>query len=305
MVTVGGGLLAFALAPSAAWGCACGCGVFEVGTSSMFPSGAGGMAFLNYDYQDQNHNWSGTSQAPAVNNADKDIETDFFSLGLQYMLNASWGVEAEVPYDYRTFRTIGPAGDVVTRHWSQLGDIRLHGLYTGFSPDLSAGVTFGVKLPTGSYSFDPDIVDRDTQLGTGSTDALLGGFYRGYLTKDGLFDWYVQTEVDVPFLTQAGYHPGIEWDTAAGIYYQGLSVKRLKITPIAQAIFSDRTRDSGTQAASPAASGYQRVLLSPGIEFDFHPVMLYADAEFPVYQNFTGNQLAAPVLFKVSFSVTF
>jgi len=29
------------------------------------------------------------------------------------------------------------------------------------------------------------------------------------------------------------------------------------------------------------------------------------DAEFPVYQNFTGNQLAAPVLFKVSLSYMF
>jgi hypothetical protein len=45
-------------------------------------------------------------------------------------------------------------------------------------------------------------------------------------------------------------------------------------------------------------SGYQRLLLSPGIEFDMHPIKLYADAEFPVYQNFTGNQLAAPVLLR-------
>lgn len=41
------------------------------------------------------------------------------------------------------------------------------------------------------------------------------------------------------------------------------------------------------------------------MEFDFHPVKVYADAEFPVYQNFTGNQLAAPVLFKVSISFMF
>jgi hypothetical protein len=52
-------------------------------------------------------------------------------------------------------------------------------------------------------------------------------------------------------------------------------------------------------------TGYQRVLLSPGIEVHFHPVTIYADAEFPVYQNFTGNQLAAPVLFKASVSFMF
>ena len=37
-------------------------------------------------------------------------------------------------------------------------------------------------------------------------------------------------------------------------------------------------------------------MLSPGIEFHIHPVKIYADAEFPVFQHFTGNQLAAPVL---------
>jgi len=33
-------------------------------------------------------------------------------------------------------------------------------------------------------------------------------------------------------------------------------------------------------------------MLSPGIEFHIHPVKIYADAEFPVFQHFTGNQLA-------------
>ena len=73
---------------------------------------------------------------------------------------------------------------------------------------------------------------------------------------------------------------------------------------MAQVIFSERTSDSGA-AADPDDSGYQRILLSPGIEFHIHPVKIYADAEFPVYQNFTGNQLAAPVLFKVSVSYMF
>ena len=77
-------------------------------------------------------------------------------------------------------------------NWSQLGDIRIEGIYTGFFADLSAGVTFGLKLPTGSYTEDPDVVDRDTQIGTGSTDILLGGFYRGNITKDEKWDWFAQ-----------------------------------------------------------------------------------------------------------------
>src|SRR5271154_3407207 len=101
-VKIGGGLLAGILTPGIVHACACGCGVFDVATSSMFPTiGDNGMAFLQYDYQDQNRNWSGTSQAPAANNGDKEISTDFTTLGFQYMFNSSWGIEAEVPYDFR------------------------------------------------------------------------------------------------------------------------------------------------------------------------------------------------------------
>jgi hypothetical protein len=297
-------LLAGMLAPGIVHACACGCGVFDVGTSSMFPGGAGGMAFLQYDYQDQNRNWSGTSQAPAANNDDKEIQTHFVTFGLQYMFNRSWGVQAEAPYDFRYFKTKDDAGDIVSRNWNQLGDIRIEGIYTGFMADLSAGVTFGVKLPTGDFDFSPDVVDRDTQIGTGSTDILLGGFYRGNLTKDDWWDWFAQLQLDVPVLIQAEYRPGVELDAAAGIDYKKFSLGRVRISPMAQVIFSERTSDSGA-AADSSNSGYQRVLLSPGIEFHIHPVRIYADAEFPVYQNFTGNQLAAPVLFKVSLSFMF
>jgi len=104
---------------------------------------------------------------------------------------------------------------------------------------------------------------------------------------------------------QDAYRPGLELDAAAGIDYEGFSIGRCRITPVAQVIFSERTSDSGANSANPVASGYQRVMLSPGIEFGFHPVRVYADAEFPIYQNFTGNQVAASVLFKVSVSFMF
>jgi hypothetical protein len=79
----------------------------------------------------------------------------------------------------------------------------------------------------------------------------------------------------------------------------------VRISLVAQLIFSERTSDSGANSGNPVSSGYQRLMLSPGVEFHLHPVKLYADAEFPLYQNFTGNQLAASVLFKVSLSFMF
>jgi hypothetical protein len=274
----------------------------------MFPEGQGGMAFLQYDYSDQNRNWSGTSEAPAANNGDKEIETHFITAGLQYLFNQSWGLQLEMPYDYRSFKTTSnaPGNPIATVNWGALGDLRLEGIYTGFFADQSAGVTFGLKLPTGDWTHENAFgdVDRDSEIGSGSTDLLLGGFYRGNITQDEKWDWFAQGVLDVPVLTQAGYRPGVELDTAAGIDYKGFSLGRVRVSPLAQAIFSERSSDSGSNA-NPDNSGYQRLMLSPGIEFHIHPVKIYADAEFPVFQHFTGNQLAAPVLFKVSMSFMF
>ena len=302
-------LLAVVLAPGAAHGCACGCGVFDVATSSMFPDGAGGMALFESDFSDQKHNWHADSDAPAANNGDKEIRTWFITPGVQYMFNRSWGIQAEVPYDNRVFKTVSaaPGNPIATEHWSQLGDIRLEGIYTGFSPDLSTGLTVGFKLPTGSFSHNNAYgdVDRDSEIGTGSTDLLLGGFHRGNVTKDNHVSWFAQTLLDVPTLTQAHYRPGVELDIAAGIHYNQLSHGRVRITPVAQVIASERTSDTGANASNPIASGYQRIMLSPGVEFHFHPVSLYADVEVPVFQDVRGNQLTASALFKVILSYHF
>ena len=292
------------LAPGVVHACACGCGVFDVGTSSIFPQGEGGMAYFSYAYQDQFRNWNGTSQAPSLNNDDKEIRTDFFSTGIQYMFNSSWGAQLQVPFAYRYFKTVDDAGNTVSTTWGSLGDIRVEGIYTGFAADQSTGVTFGFKLPTGNDNYDPAIVDRDTQIGTGSTDILLGGFHRGNLTADEKWDWFAQTLLDVPTLIQAGYRPGVELDSAARIDYKGWALGRVKISPVMQAIFSYRSNDSG-DASDSANSGYERLLLSPGIEFHIHPVKVYADVELPVFQNVNGNQLVAPVLFKVNLGYMF
>lgn len=313
LMKVSGGVLVGLITPSAAWACACGCGVFDVATSSMLPNGPGGTAYLQYDYQDQNRNWSGYSQAPAADNGDKEIETHFLMAGVQYMFNNSWGVQTEIPYDFRSFRGTTDAGTIATHSWSQIGDIRVEGIYTGFFADSSAGVTFGLKLPTGSYTVDPDLVDRDTQIGTGSTDILLGGFYRGNITQDEKWDWFAQGLLDVPTLTQAGYRPGIEFDSAVGVDYKGFSIGHARISPIGQVIVSERSADSGSNAAGGSnddpedgvSSGYQRLILSPAFEIHLHPVKIYADAEFPVFQHYTGDQLSAPVMFKLSVSYMF
>ena len=62
--------------------------------------------------------------------------------------------------------------NLITHSDSSFDDIRLRGIYTGFSPGLTTNLTFGVKFPSGDYQ--DDYFDRDLQIGTGSTDLLLG-----------------------------------------------------------------------------------------------------------------------------------
>jgi hypothetical protein len=288
---------------SSAWACACGCGVFDVGTSSMFPEDSGGTAFFNYAFQDQNKNWSGTSSAPGANNDDKKLKTETYTPGLQYMFNRSWGMQVQIPVVHRTFDTTENSGPIT---WTGLGDIQLRCVYTGIADDLSSGLTLGVKLPTGSYDHtDPaGDIDRDSQIGTGSTDLLLGAFHRGDFAGSMNWNWFVQAQLDLPALKQGDYRPGLEADAAGGIYYEGLSLGRVKISPVAQVIGVWRGRDNGA-AAAPDDSGYQRILVAPGFELRLHPVKLYADVEIPVYENVTGNQLVSPALFKINLSYMF
>jgi hypothetical protein len=300
-------ILVLALTPGLGWACACGCGVFDVGSSSLFPSlpsGSGGTVYFEYDFMDQNQNWHAASSAPAANNDDKNIRSNFFTLGALYMFNHSWGVMAELPYTDRHFKTTTDDGSIQSFDHSDIGDVRVEGMYTGFSEDMSTAVTFGLKVPSGNYDY-PNF-DRDTEIGSGSTDALLGGYHLGSLALQNFpLNWFVQGRWQLPFLSRDHYHPGNEFDGALGITHSFGALGFLSdIAPVLQLLASDRTRDRGS-AADPEDSGYDRVLIAPGIVTAVKMVKLYVDAEVPIFANVNGNQLIAPVLLKTILSYSF
>jgi hypothetical protein len=304
------------LVPGLALSCACGCGVFDVGTAAMIPTHPGGMLYVEDDFQDQNQNWVGSHAAPGVNNTDKEIATHFGGIGLDYNFNTDWGMSVKVPYWDRTFTTdIGAPGapDVVSFRHHALGDVRLLGTYTGLSADMSTGLSVGVKLPTGDWTY-PNF-DRDTSIGTGTTDLLLGGFHVGSISADDHLRWFVEALFQRAFDSREGYRPGNETDVAAGLLYDGFHLAgEKKLTALLQVIGSDRLHDSGVNA-DPPNSGYHRVLLSPGLEADVGKWKFYGDAEFRVYHyanaapsvatEGTQGQLVAPVLIKFIVSYSF
>lgn len=290
------------LAPSLAWACACGCAVFDVGTSSLLPSGPGGTAYFEYDFLDQNMDWSGTSRAPASADTDKEIRTSFFFAGTQYMFNDSWGVMAEIPFADRVLRTSVANGNVATFEHVALGDVRVMGVYSGFSPDMSSGVLFGAKLPTGDHTY-PNF-DPDTEIGQGSTDVLLGGYHTGALVADGSFSYFAQALWEQEVLIQYGYRPGAELNAAFGISYNNITIGDVHLAPIIQVLFSRRERD-GDSNGNSVDTGYTRMIAAPGIELDRDDWKFYADVEVPFHQDINGHQLVAPAALKVILSRSF
>ena len=291
------------LSPAPAFACACGCGIFGVGTLPLVAPDMGATAFIEYDFMDQNRNWSGNSVAPDANNPDKDIRTNFFTAGAQYMLNSDWGVMAEVPYWQRHFATTNGTGNVVSFDHAALGDVRLLGVYSGFSNDMSTGVVFGAKLPTGDWRY-PNF-DRDTSIGSGSTDVMLGAYHAGSLTADNTWSWFAQGMWQHAVAAQGGYRPGDEIDAALGVdYSSGVIWGQAAITPTMELLVSDRAHDGGVASNQPN-SGYSRFFVAPGAEADYQAWKFFVSAEVPIVQHFNGNQLAADVLVKFTIGYAF
>ncbi len=290
------------LVPASAFACACGCGIFDVATAALLPTQPGGFAYLELDYLDQNQNWSGTSKAPNESNKDKQLRSGFFTAGVQYMFDRGWGLMAELPYWSRYFKTTDDSGNEGAFTHSTLGDIRLRGVYTGFSSDMSTGLTFGLKLPTGDFQ-DPNF-DRDTAIGTGSTDLLLGLYHVGRIPLGDAWNWYGNIGADVPALTAGGYRPGADGNAVLGAYYDRLMLGGLKLAPMGQLVGSWRGRDGGT-LANPDGSGYQRLVLGPGLEGSYGAARANASVGFPVYQRVLGRQLVAAQYWKLSVGYAF
>ncbi len=317
-------LFVVALLPSDAQACACGCGIFDIGGNILgaMPTGSpsGVSVWLRYSTMNQNQNWEHGSKAPAADNGDKNIDTDFYTVGAEYMINSDWTVMAELPVYQRSLTTtddgtvFGPAGSVYTGRITDLGDLELSAMYTGFSSDMSNGLSLGVKLPSGNYTGPNGPLggaefDRDSLPGTGSTDLIVSGYHIGTLNSDGSLGYFAQARYQFAVMTRDSYRPGNELDAAVGLSYDlGEHGPLTDLLPILQLLGSYRESDSQANA-DPLNSGYKRLLIAPGIQVRMNQFKLYADVELPIYQytnaaqsvaiEGTSGQLVASALYKI------
>jgi hypothetical protein len=270
--------------------CACGCGMFDVGMPGLgLPSAAGGSINIQDTLLDQNSAMQGSHRIPLSQSPDQKIQTNFLNLNAQYTFNHEWGVMAMVPYWQRTFDTNanfgGGAPDVVNHRVNTLSDVRIMGMYTGFSPDMSSGLIFGLKLPTGTYTASG--FDRDTQPGTGSTDLLLGGYQVG---QERTWGWYAQGMLRTAVATRDGYRPGNSLQLVLGMHYDANPFDE-DLIPLLQLNATVRNADSGSQS-DPLNSGSKSLYLSPGALYNLTKnLQVNALLYLPLVREVNGIQL--------------
>jgi hypothetical protein len=198
----------------------------------------------------------------------------------------------------------------VPEHWSftEPGDLRVTGRYqtalaTAADSQPIAGVLFGLKLPTGRTNLanaEGELAERTLQPGTGTTDALLGAYYREVLGSLNA-SWFAQANLQLPVDSYHAFRPGKQVLIDVGGRWD--ATDKLGLMLQLNALY--KGRDSGAQAESDD-SGSRTVSLSPGFTYAVTPtVQIYAFVQIPVYQYVNGVQLMSDRSYAVGVSAQF
>jgi hypothetical protein len=219
---------------------------------------------------------------------------------LDYTISERWGVTATVPFVDRDHLHIhNHQGERLPEEWKfqRLGDVRLLGRYQLTGEDAQSqrqsfyGANFGLKLPTGDREVrnaDGERAERSLQPGTGTTDALLGGYYSRVIPAADS-SWFVQGLLQASLGGKEDYRPGKRLTLDFGYRYE-LSEK---LGLMAQLNVLLRGRDAGNQA-EPEDSGGRFVYISPGASYALsNAVQVYGFLQLPIYQYVNGVQLTA------------
>jgi hypothetical protein len=182
---------------------------------------------------------------------------------------------------------------------SGVGDVKVVGTYSGFSGDKTTGFVAGVKLATGYTSANfvtGNPLDAGLQLGTGSTDIILGAYTSGTVNTYG---WFVQGTVQHAISglvseASGSYRPGDLYLLNTGIRYAGFGSM---FSPMLQLNLVHREYDQGSSVPNDVftgspASGGNLAYLSPGLSVRLGGgTSVYGFVQVPVYQNVGSLQL--------------
>ncbi len=287
---------------------ACGCTLNSDWASQGLVSSGGWRFDLRDDFFDQDQLRSGTDAVSRSNLAipnDREIQQYTYNrnvtASVDYSPNKDWGFNATLPWFDRSHATIAEGDtDISTSHDNGIGDLRLLARYSGFSAQRTTGIVFGLKLPTGNSSdrFEAgpqqgEIVDRGLQLGSGTTDAIVGAYHFGAFSQD--WGYFGQILVQHSLDSDNGFKPGTGINANVGLRYTANTT----FVPQLQVNVRAERRESGVNA-DVQNSGATLVYLSPG--FTWTPVphfSAFAFIQAPLYQRVNGLQLEATQFFSV------
>lgn len=281
---------------------ACGCTLNSDWASQGLAASGGWRIDLRYDFFEQDQLRSGTDKVSRAAIAlPADVEVQRFTinrnatLALDYSPNRDFGINVALPWFDRGHATVA-AGDtgVSTSQDSGIGDVRIVARYSGFAAQRSSGLMFGVKLPTGDSSdrFESgpqqgEIVDRGLQLGTGTTDAILGVYNFGALAPD--WGYFAQATLQVPLDSHDRFKPGSGINVNVGLRYTASET----LVPQLQLNARAEKREQGANA-DVENSGATLVYLSPGITWNLsRRFAAFGFVQVPLHQRVNGLQIEA------------
>jgi len=268
---------------------------------------------LRYEFVDQKHLREGTRRIGAAEDPNDPAESRTINRNLvttlDYALTKNWAASVSAPAVSRSHSHIAdPTGTATQETWNftKVGDARVLGHYrfdSAGGPAVNYGLSFGLKLPTGDYKVMNDggvPAERMLQPGTGSTDAIAGGYYAapGFHPDSS---WFAQGLLQWAVGTKDEYRPGNQYQVNLGYRYpigqelQGL----LQLNALV------RGHDSGANA-EPDLSGSKTVFLSPGLSCALtHDFQIYSFLQLPIYRQVNGVQLSADWAFVAGATLRF
>jgi hypothetical protein len=259
---------------------------------------------LRYEYIDQDQPMTGTRRIDVGEIARHHDEVSTLNHNvfatLDYGFTPEWGMSVVVPsVDRRHEHIHNHRGAKLIERWSfrELGDVRVQGRWQSVVDDGRAdsagfgGLTFGLKLPTGRHDVangEGAVAERSLQPGTGTTDLMLGGYYRLVLP---LSDWsaFVQAQVQLPLAERDGYRPGVQAGIDGGVRYE----LNPRVGLMLQLLYRYKARDKGVDA-EPEDTGGQTLAVAPGVSVALtDTVQLYGFVQLPLFQRVNGVQLTS------------
>ncbi len=319
-----------ALASSSALACAsCGCSL----NADWGTQGLGGQAGWSFDARldtlNQNQLRMGTGRiSPAAaaattntaTNSSAEVEqftrSTTLTSTLDYTNGESWGVSVSAPVIKRSHATLGtgsdgttfdPANGAYVSQISGVGDVKVLARYFGLTASKNVGLQFGLKLPTGKTNQvaadGTTAVDPGLQLGTGTTDLILGAYTFDNLSQNWSYftQALMQSALNQSTINNQSYRPGNSVNFNAGVRYEGFE----SVRPTLQINTRFVVRDSGL-AADTYATGGTLVYLSPGAVIPItDKVAIHTNLQLPIYQNLNGIQLAPTYIFSAGIHFTF